>query len=87
MFRLVVLRFVLPVVAASSVVAYVGLPYIDRLLGEWFRADVELRATLVMHSMEEHIAELMDKGRDARLRAYLSTVSYTHLTLPTILRV
>ncbi len=75
MFRLVMLRFVLPVVAASSVVAYLGLPYIDRLLSEWFRADVELRATLVMHSMEEHIAELMDKGRDVRLRGYLSKVT------------
>ena len=53
MFRSTILRFVLPVAFASCVVAYFGLPYIERLLAEWFRSDVELRAQLVMHSMEE----------------------------------
>ena len=59
MFRSVILRFVLPVALASCVVAYFGLPYIQRLLAEWFRADVEQRAELAMHSMEEPIAELV----------------------------
>ncbi|HEY3655426.1 MAG TPA: trehalose-6-phosphate synthase [Steroidobacteraceae bacterium] len=72
MFRSVMLRFVLPVAFASCVVAYFGLPYIERLLAEWFRSDVELRAQLVMHSMEEPITELVAKGNEARLRNYLS---------------
>jgi trehalose-6-phosphate synthase len=75
MFRSVMLRFVLPVAFASCVVAYFGLPYIERLLAEWFRSDVELRAQLVMHSMEEPITELVSKGNEARLRAYLSKVT------------
>ena len=37
MFRSIMLRFVLPVALASCVVAYFGLPYIERLLAEWFR--------------------------------------------------
>jgi trehalose-6-phosphate synthase len=72
MFRSVMLRFVLPVALASCVVAYVGLPYIERLLAEWFRSDVELRAQLVMHSMEEPITDLVEKGNETRLRAYLA---------------
>ncbi len=60
MFRSTILRFVLPVAFASCVVAYFGLPYIERLLAEWFRSDVELRAQLVMHSMEEPITELVE---------------------------
>src|SRR6266478_6219827 len=72
MFRSVMLRFVLPVAFASCVVAYFGLPYIERLLAEWFRSDVELRAQLVMHSMEEPITELVEKGNESRLRAYLA---------------
>jgi len=72
MFRSVMLRFVLPVALASCVVAYFGLPYIQRLLAEWFRSDVELRAQLVMHSMEEPITELVEKGNETRLRAYLA---------------
>jgi trehalose 6-phosphate synthase/phosphatase len=75
MFRSVMLRFVLPVAFASCVVAYFGLPYIERLLAEWFRSDVELRAQLVMHTMEEPITDLVEKGNEARLRAYLAKVT------------
>src|ERR1700730_11923812 len=79
MFRSVLLRFVLPVAFASCVVAYFGLPYIERLLAEWFRSDVELRAQLVMHSMEEPITELvekgLDKGGESRLRTYLAKIT------------
>ncbi len=69
MFRSIMLRLVLPIAIASCVVAYVGLPYIERLLAEWFRSDVELRAQLVMHSMEEPITDLVENGNAARLRA------------------
>jgi trehalose-6-phosphate synthase len=75
MFRSVLLRFVLPVAFASCVVAYFGLPYIERLLAEWFRSDVELRAQLVMHSMEEPITDLVEKGNESRLRAYLAKIT------------
>src|SRR5271156_2658365 len=75
MFRSVLLRFVLPVAFASCVVAYFGLPYIGRLLAEWFRSDVELRAQLVMHSMEEPITDLIEKGNESRLRSYLAKIT------------
>src|ERR1700687_854768 len=75
MFRSVLLRFVLPVAFASCVVAYFGLPYIERLLAEWFRSDVELRAQLVMHSMEESITDLVENGNAARLQSYLAKIT------------
>src|ERR1700688_3158132 len=75
MFRSVMLRFVLPVAFASCVVAYFGLPYIERLLAEWFRSDVELRAQLVMHSMEEPITDLVAKKDESRLRSYLAKIT------------
>jgi trehalose-6-phosphate synthase len=75
MFRSIMLRFVLPVALASCVVAYFGLPYIQRLLAEWFRSDVELRAQLVMHSMEEPITDLVENGSEARLRVYLAKIA------------
>jgi trehalose-6-phosphate synthase len=74
-FRSIILRFVLPVALASCVVAYFGLPYIERLLAEWFRSDVELRAQLVMHSMEDPLTELIANGNEARLRAYLARMT------------
>ena len=75
MFRSVMLRFVLPIAFASCVVAYFGLPYIQRLLAEWFRADVELRAQLVMHSIEEPITVLVESGNETRLRGYLAKLA------------
>src|SRR6202453_5185678 len=74
MFRSIMLRFVLPIAFASCVVAYFGLPYIERLLAEWFRSDVELRAQLVMPSMEEQITDLIEKGNESRLRNYLAKI-------------
>jgi trehalose-6-phosphate synthase len=74
-FRSIILRFVLPVALASCVVAYFGLPYIERLLAEWFRSDVELRAQLVMHSMEEPLTDLVASGNEARLRSYLARMT------------
>ncbi len=51
------------VALASCVVAYFGLPYIQRLLAEWFSADVEVRAQLVMHTMEGPISRIGRAGQ------------------------
>jgi trehalose-6-phosphate synthase len=75
MFRSVMLRYVLPIALAACVVAFVGLPYIERLLAEWFRSDVELRAQLVMHSMEERITYLVESGNQLQLSNYLATLT------------
>lgn len=75
MLRSVILRFLLPFVLATSVVAYLGLPYIDRLLTEWFRADVESRAQLLVNSMQDSLPELLEQRGQAKLRAYLEKVA------------
>jgi len=75
LFRSVILRIVLPLALASCVVAYFGLPYIQRLLAEWFSADVEARAQLVMQTVEDPLAELIDQGSDMRLRNYLAKMT------------
>jgi trehalose-6-phosphate synthase len=75
MFRSIMLRFVLPVAFASCVVAYFGLPYIERLLAEWFRSDVELRSQLVMHTMEEPLTDLVGKSNESRMKSYLAKVT------------
>ena len=75
MFRSVILRIVLPLALASCVVAYFGLPYIQRLLAEWFSADVEARAQLVMQTVQDPLAELIGQGSEARLRSYLAKMT------------
>jgi len=74
MFRSLVTRTVLPLLLAAGVVAYFGLPYIDRLLTEWFRADVELRARLLMSTLEESLPALVAKSDQQGLRRYTAKV-------------
>ncbi|MBS0612572.1 MAG: trehalose-6-phosphate synthase [Proteobacteria bacterium] len=75
MFRTLLTRFVLPVILGSVVVSFFALPYIDRLLAEWFRSDLELRAQLVMQSIDEPVAELIARKDQTRLRAYLTKIT------------
>ena len=72
--RSLLIRYVLPVVAALSIIAFVGVPYIEHMLTDWFRSDIELRARLVMNSMEEPLADLLERKESARLAAYLERV-------------
>ncbi|MFI4869347.1 MAG: trehalose-6-phosphate synthase [Steroidobacterales bacterium] len=70
MFRSLVTRTVLPLLLAAGVVAYFGLPYIDRLLTEWFRSDVELRAHLLMSSLEDSLPALVGRSDQQPLHRY-----------------
>ena len=75
MFRSALVRLVLPVALASCVVAYFGLPYIDKLLTEWFLGDIETRAQLLMSSMQQPVSELVAKDDQAKLRHYLAHIT------------
>ncbi|HXL97270.1 MAG TPA: hypothetical protein VN925_02785, partial [Steroidobacteraceae bacterium] len=72
MFRSLITRTVLPLLLAAGVVAYFGLPYIDRLLTEWFRSDVELRAHLLMSSLEDSLPALVGRSDQQALRKYMA---------------
>jgi trehalose 6-phosphate synthase/phosphatase len=73
--RSIILRFVLPLALASAVVAYFAMPHIDRMLAEWFRGDIELRASLIEGSMEERLTDLISRHDKAGVRKYLSRVA------------
>jgi trehalose 6-phosphate synthase len=73
--RSIILRFVLPLGLASAVVAYFAMPHIDQMLAEWFRGDIELRASLIEGSMEERLAELVSHHDKTGVRKYLARVA------------
>jgi trehalose 6-phosphate synthase/phosphatase len=75
MYRTIIFRTVLPLLLAAGVVAYLGLPYIDRLLTNWFRSDVELRARLVVNSLEETLPGLVAKHDQAGMRKYTARIT------------
>jgi trehalose 6-phosphate synthase/phosphatase len=70
MLRALIIRTVLPLLLAAGTVAYFGLPYIDRMLTEWFRSDVELRSQLLMSSMQELLPVLVAKNDLPGLHRY-----------------
>ena len=74
MFRSLVTRTVLPLLLAAGVVAYFGPPYIDRLLTAWFRSDVELRARVMMSSLEDSLPTLIARSDQQGLRRYTAKI-------------
>jgi trehalose 6-phosphate synthase/phosphatase len=75
MLRTLFWRFAVPVLVVLSVGAWVAVPYVERMLTEWFRTDVEMRAKVVMNSMGETLPTLLDRSELPRLRRFLSTVT------------
>ncbi|HQR49034.1 MAG TPA: trehalose-6-phosphate synthase [Steroidobacteraceae bacterium] len=73
--RNIAIRYLVPIVAAVSLVAFVGVPYIDHILAGWFRSDVQMRARLVMTSVEEPLGNLLDGAELDRARTYLGRVA------------
>jgi trehalose 6-phosphate synthase/phosphatase len=73
--RSILIRFAVPALIAVSMLAFFGVPYVDRILAEWFRSDVDLRAQLVAHSMEGSLTGLLERNDQTGLSAYLAAIT------------
>ncbi|MGC3981754.1 MAG: trehalose-6-phosphate synthase [Steroidobacteraceae bacterium] len=85
MFRATLIRYGIPALLAISALAYFGVPYADRLLSDWFRADVDLRAQQLANSMQGPVAALLKKGNVRALDAYLSKLTADERVLAVLL--
>jgi trehalose 6-phosphate synthase/phosphatase len=74
MLRTLLLRFALPMIAAIVIASFFALPYVNRMLGEWFHTDVGLRAELIVHSIETPLAELVANNDETRYAKYLDSI-------------
>lgn len=85
MFRVALIRYGIPVLLAISAIAYFGVPYAERLLADWFRADVDLRAQQIARLLEAPISSLL-KNNDVRgVDRYLTKVSADERVLAVVL--
>ncbi len=73
--RSILIRFGIPMLVAVSLLAFFGVPYANRLLADWFRSDVNLRAQLVVNSMGPTLGALLDTQSEADLRNYLAAIT------------
>lgn len=85
MFRTALIRYGIPILLAISAIAYFGVPYVDRLLSDWFRADVDLRAQQVAHSVEAPLSKLLKQGAVRDLDSYLAKVTADERVLAIVL--
>ena len=73
--RAILIRFAVPTLIAVSILAFFGVPYVDRILAQWFRSDVDLRAQLVANSMEESLAGFLERGDKKGMAGYLAGIT------------
>src|SRR4051794_6631407 len=73
--RAILIRFAVPTLISVSILALFGVPYVDRILAEWFRRDVDLRAQPVAHSMEGSLTGLIERGDKKRLGSCLAAIT------------
>jgi trehalose 6-phosphate synthase len=73
--RAILIRFAVPTIIAVSILAFFGVPYVDRILADWFRSDVDLRAQLVAHSMQGSVASFLERGDRSGLEKYLAAIT------------
>ena len=73
--RAILIRFAVPTLIAVSILAVFGVPCVDRILAEWFRSDVDLRAQLVAHSMEGSLTGFLERDDKKGLASYLAAIT------------
>ena len=75
MFRTLIWRVALPALVFVAATALIAMPYVERLYGDWFRSDLDLRAGLVMDSMGENLDRLVERANGTELRRTLARVT------------
>ncbi|MDE2075834.1 MAG: trehalose-6-phosphate synthase [Burkholderiales bacterium] len=66
------LRFLLPLLLALILTAYLALPLIDKMTLRWFARDVNLRGALITNTLSDSISEALQSKANGRLQALFS---------------
>jgi trehalose 6-phosphate synthase len=61
------LRFILPLLVLLGLLSWAGAPFVGDLIERWFRADVEMRARLVFHSIQDTVVGLVEAKADRKI--------------------
>ncbi|MGH8078632.1 MAG: hypothetical protein ACREPE_15110, partial [Lysobacter sp.] len=65
------LRFLLPLIIAMVVAAYIALPLMDKVTLRWFSRDLSARGLLVANALSDSVADALLSPRPARLQRLL----------------
>jgi len=68
------LRFVVPLILALLLVAYGVVPLVDRLTLRWFVRDMDIRAELIVNTIQEPLDNLVAVGSKYKAVAFFSRI-------------
>ncbi len=63
------LRFIIPLVAALTLLAYAVTPLVEKLALHWFIRDLDIRSRLVASSLQEPLEEFLATANKAKINA------------------
>ncbi|MEN9398675.1 MAG: hypothetical protein RLZ81_3205, partial [Pseudomonadota bacterium] len=69
------LRFVLPLMLVLAGFAYAVAPLVDRLTAQWFVRDLEIRASLIVNTIQEPLQEQLAAGKKAKIGEFFGRIS------------
>jgi trehalose 6-phosphate synthase len=69
------LRFVVPLELVLAGFAYSLAPLIDQLTLRWFVRDLEIRATLIVSTIQEPLQEQLAAGKKSEIKKFFSRIS------------
>src|SRR5262245_18165013 len=69
------LRFVLPLLLAIGLVAYAVRPLVDQLTLKWFVRDLDIRAMLIVNTLQEPVGELVHSNARTKLSALFNRIA------------
>ena len=69
------LRFVVPLLLALAVFAYVAVPLVDKLTLRWFVRDLDIRANLIANTVEEPLQDLILAKNRRRILQFFTRIT------------
>ncbi|HUG38618.1 MAG TPA: hypothetical protein VML54_16795, partial [Candidatus Limnocylindrales bacterium] len=69
------LRFIVPLAIALAAIAYAVVPLVDRLTLNWFVRDLDIRAALIVNTIQEPLQELVRGGSKAKVLRFFNKIT------------
>ena len=68
------LRFVIPLIAVMTLLAYLVVPLVDKLTLHWFVRDMDIRSKLITSTFQEPLGDLLVQGSRNKINSLISRV-------------
>ena len=69
------LRFVLPLMLVLAGIAYAIAPLVDQLTLRWFVRDLDVRATLIVNTIQEPLQEQLAARKQAKIVEFFNRIT------------